>query len=1195
MGNNSPGLLNWLLRTIQPCVKKISGYELWPYYLTGFIVLVSEIFTALMNSINSIIWWGRIDSDLLLIGCINALMVSLVATLIGIYFIKNTLNLQVVNNRLQHEIDESKQTENLLRNQTRELIALNSLSRKVSSSLSVEQISASGVSEILNLIRPDLAFLFLREGEKLMMPHIQALQTTSLHDSIPEHRVGECLCGIAVKEGKSIFSCNILKDPRCTREECKRWGIKSFAAIPLQITSKSIGVIGLASKTEQDFEVHSNFLETLAGHIAISLENARLFEALQVELAERKAAEEAKRESDKIFSLLIATMPDILVRTDLDGNILFVSEIAFQMTGYERSEIEGKHILMFVSPEDRDRMGENILLMYEKHLGPKEYYLVTKNGNKLLFEINADILRNENGVPCGILAVCRNINERKLAAEALLREYNFTDAILNNVPGIIYLYDDNNHLVRWNKELERITGYSIEELSGMNVMDWFMGGARDLAVINEGFNKTVEDGFGGAEAVVQKKDGEKIPMYFTVGSLTIDEKAYFVGIGIDITERKKLEQVLRDYQRQLEDIIDFLPDATFAINQAGMVIAWNRAIEEMSGINSKDILGKGAFDYAIPFYGTRRPILIDLIFQSNKDIEQKYNYFERHGELINAESKVQVKGENRVLWVIAGPLYDSAGNRIGAIESIRDITERKATENELQQLASIIKNIKEVVYLATFEGNVLFMNDAGIQLLGVHPDPIEQTNVQKIMPPHSQEIFRNQLLPNLLSNGIWEGELQYRNLKTGALTDMHAMATILFDQQTGRPLYFACVSLDITARKREHEEQEQLKLRLQQSHKMEAIGTLAGGIAHDFNNILSALIGYSELALGIIGSRDRVRYHLEQIHKASFRAKDLVKQILEFSRQSKQELIPISMWNILKEVSNFIRASLPSTIEMTVENLAVDDYILGDSTQLYQVVLNLCTNAEYAMRENGGCLTIRLQKMHVDSRTIHHYPELNEGEFLCLDIIDTGCGISKDILDRIFDPFFTTKAQGDGTGMGLSVVHGIVKNHGGIISVESTPGKGSTFTMLLPRFEMTSEKNEQLHLNLPMGKESILCVDDEELLVDMIEMMLSELGYNVVTKTNSLEALSTFHSDPGKFDVVITDQTMPKMTGLELSRALKQIRYDIPIILCTGFSHQITEQKAKEIGIQKLLYKPTTKIDLANAVRFVLEKKPNLE
>jgi PAS domain S-box-containing protein len=397
------------------------------------------------------------------------------------------------------------------------------------------------------------------------------------------------------------------------------------------------------------------------------------------------------------------------------------------------------------------------------------------------------------------------------------------------------------------------------------------------------------------------------------------------------------------------------------------------------------------------------------------------------------------------------------------------------------------------------------------------------------------------------------------------------------------------IATDISRIKDLEKESLRIQAQLQQAQKMEAIGTLAGGIAHDFNNILSAVIGYTEIALADVAEGTSQHKNMQEVLKAGSRARDLVKQILTFSRQTEQELKPVQINQIVAETLRLLRASLPTTVKIG-QDIQSDSAAMADPTQIHQVIMNLCTNAAHAMRLKGGHLKLDLSDVALGGSFIEQHPYLPPGMYIKLSVSDTGWGIEKAILDRIFDPFFTTKDRGEGTGMGLAVVLGIIKSHGGTITVESEIGEGSVFNVFLPIIQRDIDQEVRTKVPIPTGNERILFIDDEKALVDLGKQILERLGYEVTLRTSSVEALELFMEQPDKFDLVITDMTMPNMTGDELASKLMNIRADIPVILCTGYSERISKERAHELGIKEFILKPIVMRELAKTVRGVLDE-----
>ncbi len=391
---------------------------------------------------------------------------------------------------------------------------------------------------------------------------------------------------------------------------------------------------------------------------------------------------------------------------------------------------------------------------------------------------------------------------------------------------------------------------------------------------------------------------------------------------------------------------------------------------------------------------------------------------------------------------------------------------------------------------------------------------------------------------------------------------------------------------------RAEEEQKKLAGQLRQAQKMEAIGTLAGGIAHDFNNILAAILGYAELALEAIPKKNPAKEDIQETIKACMRAKELVKQILTFSRKSPQQRVPLSAFPLVSEALKLIRASLPTTIDIRTKLDPHCGDIFADPTQIHQVVMNICTNAAQAMEGSGGILEVDLHTVTLTPQDLRNEPGLKPGPYVELVIKDSGPGIPPEIKDLIFDPYFTTKGMGRGSGMGLAVVHGIMKTHDGMIKVDRVNNR-TTFHLYFPQIKGTETSKKQIDSPVPKGNARILVVDDEKPIVDITCKRLNTLGYSMTGETDSIAALELFTKDPMAFDLVITDLSMPKMAGDKLTKELRKVREDIPIILCTGYGFKVEDKTLKEMDIDAIAFKPLNKQELAEIVQRTLAKELN--
>ena len=522
----------------------------------------------------------------------------------------------------------------------------------------------------------------------------------------------------------------------------------------------------------------------------------------------------------------------------------------------------------------------------------------------------------------------------------------------------------------------------------------------------------------------------------------------------------------------------------------------------------------------------------------------------------------------------------------------REIIERNQIEEALRQNEAqykrLVEGIPGILYLFSKTLGGIYYSPQTENILGYPVQYMYDHPMTWNQSIHPEDIERvNEAISNF-ANGE-KFELEYRIKDSKGNWHWFYDRSIGTHIQEDEEVVIEGLALDITERKKTEEEHKKLQTQLREIQKREAIGTLAGGIAHDFNNILSAILGYSELAVDSIPNDNPARSMLQEILKAGTRAKDLIKQILAFSRKGDQERKPVLIHFIIKEALNLLRATIPQTIEIRHEIDPNSGSVLADPTQLHQVLMNLCTNAYHAMKDNGGSLGIKLHPVFLKQGDSIQGIDVEPGSYAKLEISDSGHGMSKAVMERIFDPYFTTKKKGEGTGLGLAVVLGIIKSHSGYITVYSEPGMGTTFRVYLPTIDDNEEKIENLtNEPIPTGGEHILFVDDEEQLVFLGREMLKKLGYKVTISTSSTEALKVFTENPKSFDIIITDMTMPEMTGAQLAAKILEIRSKMPIILCTGFSEIINEEKAKAIGFKEYILKPVIMSEMAKTIRRAL-------
>ncbi len=619
-------------------------------------------------------------------------------------------------------------------------------------------------------------------------------------------------------------------------------------------------------------------------------------------------------------------------------------------------------------------------------------------------------------------------------------------------------------------------------------------------------------------------------------------------------ERKRVNEALKDSEERFRSMVEHSHEGIVIINEKFRLIYVNSVFSKMIGLNPVELIQK---DFRTFFADGSFDLAAQLV-----DPEEKLNPPARSAE---CDMKCATTSCQRVL-INFSLIKDTKGTKF-IVAQVLDITERYRSEIELRKSEEkyrlVVENASEAIFIEQ-DGKIKFCNPKTLEICGYTKDELQQ------MPWTSLKVAQDFPI-GTSSNSA------YRILtkqKIEKWIDVNQV-NIEYDNQSAALNFVR----DIT-------EQKLLEDRLKMSQKLEAIGTLAGGIAHDFNNILSPILGYTELVMEGMPKNSHDYNNLVQVYQAANRAKDLVLQILTFSRQSDQEPRPLRIQLIVHEALKLLRAAIPSTIKFKININSKCAPVNADPTQIHQIVMNLCTNAYHAMMTKGGVIGISLDEIYINKEDAVDYKGINSGPFICLSVSDTGHGMDTTVLPRIFEPFFTTKEKGLGTGMGLAVVHGIVKNHKGHIDVYSEVGKGSTFKVYLPIEQQTITSAEQINLDeIPRGSERILVIDDEGYIVQMLVQMLESLGYTVEARTNSNEALELFLLDPFYFQLVITDQIMPQITGDILARKLLSIRKDIPIILCTGFSEFIEKEALQDIGIRDLVMKPVLKSELARVIR----------
>ena len=955
-------------------------------------------------------------------------------------------------------------------------------------------------------------------------------------------------------------------------------------------------------------------------------EDPTLLLAIVRDTTERKQTQEALRESEGRFSTMFEHMSSgVAVYESVDNGEDFVFRAfnpeAERITRISQREALGNRLLDLFPHMDKSGFLGALQRVWktgqEEHLPPFFYKDEKREGWR------------ENRIyklPTGeVAALFDDITDRKQAEEALRESKEKYRALFSNAQVALFrTRSSDGKLVQINERYAKMAGYSNVEdcMAEFNAADaWANPNARNelLRILKE--NGSVND----FEIEIIRRNGSRIWILF---SATIFPKQEFLeGSIVDINDRKQAEEALRESEERLriqnqianifltksdEDmygeilsVVLGIMESKFGIfgyiDEQGDLVCpsmtkdiWDQCkLSDKTIVFPEDTWGESIWGNGLrtglsaysnkPFkvpeghISVERCLTTPIIYQ-RKSI----------GLFVVANKPTDyTESDKQFLEEIAEHVAPVLNARIEKERSDKAIREKAHDLNERIKELHCLHGISEII-------------ERGLPF-----EEMFQEIVNRI-PPAWQ--YPETACARILINGqsftssnfntsLWNQacDITVHGERTGVLEVYYLKQIPDMDEgpflKEERDLIISIAESLGKIMERTVTEGEKLKLetQLQQAQKMEAIGTLAGGIAHDFNNILGGIIGYAELAKMKAPEGSNIIAYLDKMIKSSDRAADLIKQILTLSRQHKQKQRPVQARHIIKETLSLLRATLPTTIEIR-QDLAKDAGVVNaDPTQMHQVIMNLGTNAGHAMQENGGVLEVTLANVELDDLSAGKHLDLAAGSYLRLTVSDTGHGMTSEIRERIFDPYFTTKDTGEGTGLGLSVAHGIVKTYGGTITVYSEPGEGTTFHVYLPiilELEREEKESEEPH---PTGSECILFIDDEEVLVEIGGQILEQLGYKVVTETSSVQALELFRAEPNRFDLVITDMTMPHMTGDKLARELMTIRPKIPIILCTGHSGLVSEAKAEEIGIKAFVMKPLVMRNLAETVRKVLD------
>ncbi len=663
--------------------------------------------------------------------------------------------------------------------------------------------------------------------------------------------------------------------------------------------------------------------------------------------------------------------------------------------------------------------------------------------------------------------------------------------------------------------------------------------------------------------------GEGSPRFVRLESSSLAQNGRVDSIHsaiIDITDQKKSEALLRESEERYSVLAERTNDGVALVKEGRLLSVNPRYCEIFGCSDSEEALRRGLRSIVAAGEQDR---FFEILERKNRKGDRVPLRFDFKG----------LRANGAIAYIEACASLTVMQGEQAILLTFTDITERKQAEEERKRLALIVERAAEMILVVDREGMVQYVNGTFLQIIGRKRDEAIGKHIRECAGAEDKGFYEG-LWARLQKERKWNGRMTLTR-PDGRFLELDISLSPMRDS-TGLPLNYVIVCRDVTT-------EVVLERQLRQIQKMQAIQTLAGGIAHDFNNLLAAIVGNVELALDDVPPDNPAHRNLEQIFKASRRGKDLVKQILLFSRRDQQESVLVEVGPLVAETLKLLRSSIPAGIDIRQRVEPGRDAVLADAGRLQQILMNLVSNAVYAMR-GSGVLEVAVGE-YVIAEGDAALPDLTPGAYLNITVSDTGDGMSKEVMDRVFEPFFTTKRPGEGPGMGLAVVHGIVKGLKGAITVSSEPQKGSTFTVYLPIAAGAAQRAvKEESKPLPPGKERILFVDDETPIIEMNIALLERLGYQVSAEESSVKALDLFAAEPDAFDLVITDQAMPELSGIELAERIRSIRSNIPIIIITGFSETIDAERARKMGIRQFLMKPVVRSELAEAIRKVLDR-----
>lgn len=1077
---------------------------------------------------------------------------------------EKTEELSVINRSLQNEINERKRAEGALLRSMERLDIISETANQLLFSTEPRKMVETLCRRVMEHLDCEVFLNFLVDEEmKCLRLNAYAGIEEEIANSIHFLEYGETVCGCAARDACRIVAENISASSDIQTGLIRSLGITAYFCHPLLVQEQVIGTLSFGTRSRSTFaEDELSLMKIVADQVATAMDRIRLLR-LEKERADELELQIARRTVQlKQQAELLNVAQDAIILTDIDGKIIFWSTGAENTYGFSQEESIGSNIYDLLQTESQVPIRDIIKTV--KHEGRWEGELIhtCKEGRKATIHSKWILRQNEVDGILEIMEVNRDITSRKQVEEAVKEERERLYSVLETLPAYVVLLTRDYRMPFANRIFRELFG-DPEDRQCFHHLFGRTGPCEGCETYKT--LKTIEPQrwlWTGPDGHIY--DIHDFPFTDADGSTLILE------MGIDVTDRKRAEEEVRLANAYNRSLIEASLDPLVTISADGRIMDVNEATEKVTGCARLQLIGTDFSDY----------------FTSPERAKAGYEQVFKEGLVRDYELEIRHSSGHVTPVLYNATLYrDETRKVLGVFAAARDISALRNAEQALRESEEryriAIESASDGIALVVHDLHV-FVNRRFAEIFG-YEGPSEIVGKPLSITVHPDDLNRVLEINKTRQEGkSAPARYEFKGLKkdgTLRIIEVSAVRTTYLGESASLSYL-----RDIT-------EYKNLEAQLRHSQKMEAIGTLAGGIAHDFNNILAAIIGFAEMIEEDIPQGRPKLEHVQRVIRAASRGRELVQQILAFSRKTEHARKPVSVASLARETVQLLRASTPTTIDILLDIAAVSDTILATPVEVQQVFMNLITNAALSMNEKGGMVHVSITDVNIEPDSPILNPDMGSGEYLRVVVSDTGSGMTPDVMERIFDPFFTTREVGQGSGMGLAVVYGIVKSLHGKIEAESEPGVGSTFSIFFPKAEAGLSAEETASEQAPGNSERVLFIDDEKFLVEWGQAQLERIGYEVTALDNSVVAFEIFLSDPSGFDLVITDQTMPGMTGLDLAREIYKIRPDMPVILCTGHSDVVTTDIMKEAGIKEFLMKPLTKKELLDAIQRVLHKE----